>query len=100
LQSADEKLAISRPCVALGEDLMAYTEDTSFSRPPPNTWKRMQRVLLPPLNSPNMGLHLVLGDGNLRTAKTAVIFNFGGIFRGILKIYQKQKSMILNIYVV
>ena len=65
---------------------MAYTKETLVHRPPPNTWKRMQRVLLPRPNSPNMGLHLGMCDGNLRTAKTAVIFNFGGIFRGITKI--------------
>jgi len=34
-----------------------------------------------------MGLHLVKGDGNLRTEKMVVILNFGGIFGGIVKIY-------------
>lgn len=33
------------------------------------------------------GLHLVKSDGNFRAEKKAVIFNFGGIFGGIEKIY-------------
>jgi len=45
----------------------------------------MQNVLLLRLNSRNMGLHLVKGDGNLRTEKTAVISCFGGIFGGMSK---------------
>ena len=58
--------------------------------------QRMQSVLLPRLNSLNMGLHLVKGDGKLRTEKMAVIFNFGGIFGGIVKIYIELIFFILS----
>ena len=47
-----------------------------------------------------MGLHLVKGDGNLRTEKMAVIFNFGGILGGIPKIYVELIFLILNSYIV
>ena len=43
-----------------------------------------------------MGLHRVKGDGNLRTEKMAVIFNFGGIFGGIAKIYIELLFLILT----
>ena len=49
----------------------------------------MQHVLLPRLGSLNIGLHIVLGEGNLRTGKLAVIFEFWGYFWGYRENSQK-----------